>query len=145
MPQSSRRYFTLEEANRLLPEVRSIVEPMTELARDIHQRRERLNALTGYRGESFGPYRDELVAMLQELESDSRRLREYLIQLSDLGVEPKGVLDGIVDFPAQGPEGEVLLCWKLGEPEIQYFHDPHSGFAGRRPVSELFDREGKTG
>ncbi|GAB6164899.1 DUF2203 domain-containing protein [Thermostilla marina] len=145
MPQSSRRFFTLEEANRLLPEVRRLVEPMTELARDIHQRRQRLSDLTAYRGESFGPYRDELIAMLEELESDSRRLREYLIQLSDLGVEPKGVLEGIVDFPAKGPDGEILLCWKLGEPQIRYYHDPSSGFAGRRPVQELFDRGEEAG
>jgi hypothetical protein len=27
---------------------------------------------------------------------------------------------------------EVFLCWRLGEPEIQYWHDLEAGFAGRK-------------
>jgi len=28
----------------------------------------------------------------------------------------------------------VLLCWKLGEDEIRYWHGLEDGFAGRRPL-----------
>ena len=28
----------------------------------------------------------------------------------------------------------VLLCWKLGEKEIGFWHTPEDGFAGRKPL-----------
>jgi hypothetical protein len=31
----------------------------------------------------------------------------------------------------------VFLCWKLGEKKISFWHDLESGFAERRPISEL--------
>lgn len=136
-PLLPRRYFTVAEANELLPVLRPIVEAMSQLATDLIDRRERLHELNAYRGKSFGPYRDELIAMLEELETDARRLRDFVEQLASYGVETKGVVDGIVDFPFLTSEGEVLLCWKLGEPEVLFWHDTTAGFAGRRPVAEL--------
>jgi len=31
----------------------------------------------------------------------------------------------------------VLLCWKLGEDEIAFWHRVEDGFAGRRPIEEF--------
>ena len=32
-------------------------------------------------------------------------------------------------------EGEqILLCWKLGEDDIRYWHGADEGFAGRKPL-----------
>jgi hypothetical protein len=45
--------------------------------------------------------------------------------------------EGLVDFPALREGEEILLCWKLGEAEIAYWHDLEQGFAGRRPIDEL--------
>ena len=28
----------------------------------------------------------------------------------------------------------VFLCWKLGEPEIAYWHQVDAGFMGRQPI-----------
>jgi hypothetical protein len=51
-----------------------------------------------------------------------------------LGVEPKGG-DGLVDFPALWDGRLVYLCWKLGEPEVLYWHEIDAGFAGRQPLT----------
>ena len=29
----------------------------------------------------------------------------------------------------------VYLCWKLGEPEVLYWHDLEAGFQGRQPLT----------
>jgi hypothetical protein len=34
----------------------------------------------------------------------------------------------------------ILLCWKLGEKEIGYWHSIEEGFAGRRPIDSRFGR-----
>jgi hypothetical protein len=63
-------------------------------------------------------------------------LRESVTEIESLGAEVKGVMEGLVDFPSwrDGHE-EVVLCWKLGESEIGYYHELDVGFAGRKPVS----------
>jgi len=34
-----------------------------------------------------------------------------------------------------------LLCWKLGEKEIGYWHSIEDGFAGRKPLDARFGKE----
>ena len=41
---------------------------------------------------------------------------------------------GLVDFPSMREGAEVYLCWEEGEPEIEFWHEPEAGFAGRRPI-----------
>ncbi|HYJ70970.1 MAG TPA: DUF2203 family protein [Actinomycetota bacterium] len=44
---------------------------------------------------------------------------------------------GLVDFPARLEDGRgYLLCWVLGEPAVEWWHWPDTGFAGRRPLSD---------
>jgi hypothetical protein len=55
-------------------------------------------------------------------------------RLAELGIQVKDVDSGLVDFPARHPEtGEtVLLCWRLGEPTVAFWHGAEEGFAGRK-------------
>jgi hypothetical protein len=110
-----RRYFTVEQANAMLPLVRAIVRDLHELSPDI--------------------YSEEVTQVEQEIEKDSRRLREYVEELLKLGVEPKNGPEGLVDFPALVDGKEVYLCWKLGEPEVLFWHDIEAGFAGRQSLT----------
>jgi hypothetical protein len=34
---------------------------------------------------------------------------------------------------------EVLLCWRFGEEDIEFWHDVHSGFAGRQSIDGLVE------
>jgi hypothetical protein len=139
------RLFTIEQANAMLPLVRAITNDLSALAKDVVERRHRLALLTTGRDLKPGdPYSDELAQMETELERDAIRLQEYVDELRELGVEPKGAVEGLVDFPSQMDGRIVLLCWKLGESEVLYWHDLDSGFGGRQPltagaVSEGYD------
>ena len=53
----------------------------------------------------------------------------------ELGVEPKGAAEGLVDFPMMMDGRLVYLCWRVGEPEILYWHELEAGFAGRQPLT----------
>ena len=50
------------------------------------------------------------------------------------GALVKDLDEGLVDFPAQREGEEVLLCWRLGEDEISFWHGLEEGFSGRRPL-----------
>jgi hypothetical protein len=54
--------------------------------------------------------------------------------LGELGVQIKDPQTGLLDFPATRDGEDVLLCWRLGEESVEYWHDLTSGFAGRRQI-----------
>jgi hypothetical protein len=128
-----RKHFTIQEANASLPLVRAIVKDLTELAGEVVQRRDRLSSLPP-RGASGpnDPYREELVQIADELKKDSLRLREYVEELLELGVKPRSITQGLVDFPAVLDGRPVYLCWKLGEPEVLHWYDREASFGDRR-------------
>ena len=64
-------------------------------------------------------------------------LREQIEAIQDTGCVIKDIEIGLVNWPALHQGREVLLCWKYGEPEVAFWHELNTGFAGRRPVSEL--------
>ncbi|HWS54824.1 MAG TPA: DUF2203 domain-containing protein, partial [Pyrinomonadaceae bacterium] len=56
-------------------------------------------------------------------------------QLEELGVQLKDYERGLVDFPSLRDGKLVLLCWQWGEgDQIEWWHDPEAGFAGRQPL-----------
>jgi hypothetical protein len=130
------RLFTIEQANAMLPLVRAITTDLAGLAKDVVERRHRLALLTSGRDLKRGdPYSDELAQMEADLERDASRLQGYVDELRELGVEPKGAVEGLVDFPCRFDGRVVFLCWRLGEPEVLFWHDVDSGFAGRQPLT----------
>ncbi len=43
---------------------------------------------------------------------------------------------GLLDFPAQRGGRRVLLCWRVGEPTLEFWHEVEEGYAARRRVDE---------
>jgi hypothetical protein len=135
----SKRYFTVDEANARLPLVRAIVQDIVHLYEEVHERRERLARIRQIRGgqqEDDSPYADELRHSEAELDKDIARLEAYADELRSLGAELKDPVIGLVDFLTRMDGRDAYLCWKLGEEEIQYWHDLNSGFRGRQSLLE---------
>ena len=131
-----RRVFTPDQANATLPLVRAIVNDLVGLSRDLGERRQRLGLLlAGKAKKARDPYHEELVQIQRDMDKDMKRLKEYVEELRTLGVEPKSGSDGLVDFPAVLDGRKVYLCWKLGEPQVLFWHDLESGYSGRQPLT----------
>jgi hypothetical protein len=131
-----KKYFTIDEANAMLPLVRAIVKDLTDLSRDVYERRQRLTQLlAGRTHDKEDVYSEELAQIEEELEKDGQRLRDYVEELQRLGVEPKNGLEGLVDFPTLVDERPAYLCWKLGEAEVLFWHELEAGFAGRQSLT----------
>lgn len=130
------KLFTIEQANAMLPLVRAITTDLAQLGRDVLERRQRLALVAAGRHLKPGdPYADEVAQMQSELERDQQKLLDYVGELRELGVEPKGAIEGLVDFPSEQDGRIVYLCWRLGEPEVLFWHDLEAGFAGRQPLT----------
>ena len=65
----------------------------------------------------------------------SREIDRFEQELADLGIALKDRRLGLVDFPSELGGRQVWLCWRLGEPEVQFWHDLDAGFAGRQPLT----------
>ena len=129
------RLFTVHEANATLPLVSAITRDMVEVARDLVERRDRLQVLLAGRKLSPGnPYDDELAQMSEDLERDANRIREYVEELNQLGVETKNATDGLVDFPGILDGRHVYFCWQLGENEVSHWHEIGASYATRKPL-----------
>jgi hypothetical protein len=132
----AQRYFTADEANELLPEVRLAAEELVErrlAARAVAAKRAQLVTRIAGNGGDFDP--QEPRELEEDFERETAAVAEAVVQLERLGVIVKDADRGLVDFPALRESGEeVLLCWQVGEDEIAYWHGLEEGFAGRKPL-----------
>ena len=129
------RHFTPEEANAALAEVRPLVEEMVERRRAHAAALERQEELEGHiRGNGGGIPPATLAEAAAEIERIARELARIVDEIGEYGAEVKDLDEGLIDFPALRRGETVLLCWKLGEDEIRYWHGLEDGFAGRRPL-----------
>src|SRR5690348_13106143 len=123
--------FTLAEAQSLIPSVDRLLRKAVELKTEY--------AGAEHRVESYQKRILMMGGMVvdrgQALESRQRRdqtaaaLRAVLEEVQQLGCVVKDLDIGLVDFPTQFQGREVYLCWKLGEPAIEFWHGIDEGFA----------------
>jgi hypothetical protein len=133
--QPQPRLFTLAEAEALLPTVAPILEAIRDAGRE-------LRTVEGEIGTRLAPVRgnghhvDEgAVRRLRERAARAAAvLRRRAAELGALGVELKDPDTGLIDFRAERAGRVVYLCWRLGEPRIDWWHDLDTGFAGRQPL-----------
>jgi hypothetical protein len=129
------RHFTPEEANDALVEVRPLVEQMVAHRRAHSEALERQEELEGrIRGNGGGIPPAQLADAAAEVEREARSLAQVIDEIGERGAEVKDLDEGLIDFPALRGGETVLLCWKLGEDRIRYWHTVEDGFAGRRPL-----------
>jgi hypothetical protein len=67
-------------------------------------------------------------------------LSDEIDNVRALGGEVKDLDTGLVDFPGRRGSEEILLCWKLGEKHIGFWHPVDAGFSARRPIDEQIPR-----
>lgn len=124
--------FTVEQANRTLPLVVKIVEDV------VRQHRRWRDAILELDLAASAATTDENRARTEALEREvlalAREIDGYQRELEDLGIQLKDRRLGLVDFPSEMAGRRVLLCWRLGEPEVQFWHEVDAGYAARQPL-----------
>lgn len=122
------RYFTVQEANELLPELEPLVGELLERrARVVAMRKQLGDTLDDVQSDVGGPVQSQMVQDFMAIERLVHRIRSYGCILKDMN-------SGLLDFLSERDGREVYLCWRYGEPEVAYYHELHTGFSGRRPV-----------
>jgi hypothetical protein len=125
--------YTVDHATRTLPLVRKIVEDIVEQHRRSREAILELDLVASTARDDDPPDRAEVLK--RKVQSLARERDAYQRELDDLGILLTDPRLGLVDFPSEMNGRRVLLCWRLGEPEVQYWHEVDAGFAGRQPLT----------
>ena len=129
------RHFTPEEANAALAHVRPLVERLVAQRREHLDALERQEELEGrIRGNGGGIPPATLAETAAQVDRIARELAQTVDAIGEHGAEVKDLDEGLIDFPAFRSGETVLLCWRLGEDEIRYWHTVEEGFAGRQEL-----------
>ncbi len=137
------KVFTLSEAQTLLPVVEALLRRTQaagaragELEQEMQELSQRIFMLGGMHVNVAQAARRRA-----ERERAVQEARDTLAEMEEIGVQVKDLEKGLLDFPSLMEGREVLLCWKLGEKKIEYWHTAEDGFAGRKPLEARTEKE----
>jgi hypothetical protein len=129
------RTFTPDEANSLLDELRPRVELLVEHKRrldEADEARRGLQARIAGNGGDITP--SDVSEITERVEREAKAIGAIVEEIQRHGVQIKDLDIGLLDFPWRRDREVVLLCWRLGEDEIGYWHGMDEGYAGRKPL-----------
>ncbi len=142
----SNRTFTLDEAQALLPVLESLLHAAIDGKKLIESVDAEMQELA-HRVFLSGGLQVNILHMARrkaEREKAVQRVKDSLAEIDATGAQVKDLDVGLLDFPCEVEGQIVLLCWKLGEKGISYWHGVSEGFAGRKPVDEKIAKARRT-
>ncbi|MBC8134212.1 MAG: DUF2203 domain-containing protein [Deltaproteobacteria bacterium] len=150
----TRRQYTVAEVENLIPTLEGIFTQILQLRvglRGIERKLERAGVTIEVDEESEdemqvasrssqGPEAPDVRHARAVFRGFYEALSDGLEQIRTLGGEVKDLDMGLVDFPGRRGADDILLCWRLGEKRIEFWHPVDGGFANRRPLDEGISR-----
>jgi hypothetical protein len=139
------RFFDLDAANQTIPELRTILETLRDeraqliSLRDEFARQTALETTPGDAGAN-SQARERAVQRKRlrlRMQGVIDQMQAGVARIDELGVTLREIETGLVDFPALVSGRQVWLCWRLGEGDVEWWHELSDGFGGRRPLIEL--------
>ncbi|MEX2010781.1 MAG: DUF2203 domain-containing protein [Chloroflexota bacterium] len=143
------RFYDLDDANARLPELREILgalgDQRAELIRlrdQVLERQEAVEAGAGRAAETSGESAevasdDELRLIRLRMQGVIDQMQAGVARIDALGIALRDIESGLIDFPALVSGRQVCLCWRLGEGDVEWWHEMTSGFSGRQPLIDL--------
>jgi hypothetical protein len=134
------RFFTLRQAEQLLPEVETAIRKaiaakaeFAEAESDSQEFQRRVMLQGGVLVDH-----SKLLERKQRRDASARNLKDSVEKIQEYGCLVKDLDIGLIDFPTLFNGEEVYLCWKLGESGIRFWHGVQEGFRGRKAIDQEF-------
>ena len=124
MANQFKQHYTRDQARTLLPQIRQWLEQLSALRQKLSDCDQRLSRLLAGGNDVGGETVNRWVRVAAEVKATLAEFQRREIQIKDLD-------RGLIDFPAILDGQEVFLCWEQDEEDIEFWHDLHSGYAGR--------------
>ena len=155
------RFFDLDEANAAIPEVRSILESLRDQRTELIRLRDEVlargadearsaapaeaNARRGGSRPSEAPTEEtptnpidtDIRVLRLRMQGVIDRMQAGVVRIDELGITLREIESGLIDFPALASGRQIWLCWRLGEGDVEWWHELSEGFGGRRALADL--------
>ncbi len=147
------KYFSLQQARALLPQLKQMLQTAnSELAekqlglQEVNQRFHDCETAVDQADrdgdiERIRQAREKFQSVIAELANAQsqylQRFHFWISEIANTGVILRDIHAGLLDFPSMEAGFEYLLCWRMDEDDINYWHLADDGFAGRKPLSTL--------
>ena len=128
--------FSLEQANRMVAQLRPDLERLSAMKREFDQlgARAEILALAIAGAAADNPDAVELEQITERRESLAQHMLEGVRSVQRRGCLVKDLGRGLVDFYSLSGDRLIFLCWQLGESSVGHWHTLEGGFAGRQPL-----------
>jgi hypothetical protein len=135
---AKQKTFTLEEAQTLVPVLRSLIKRAMDDKGVIESVEKELLDLKHRILLSGGLFVDIPAVARRRAGRDKafQDIKDTLAEIDAIGVQVKDLDIGLLDFPCAVDDEIVLLCWKYGEEKIEFWHGMEEGFKGRKRIDE---------
>ena len=128
----SKKYFTIEEAEILLPKIEKILRRTIQLDKAIE-------LLSSIEIEVYDDYANlrRITKTNKQFHKLSYELYANIEKLEDMGCLIKDLDTGLMDFYYRFEGRDIFLCWKLGENGIKFWHEADTGYMGRKQILDI--------
>lgn len=126
--------FTVGEARAALPQLRTMIELLRDERASLLRLHPHINKARAKAEQNGGSPYGELYL------THAFNFAQALDEVERSGVLIKDFAAGLVDFPCEHEGRIVYLCWKLGEDDLEWWHEIEDGFAGRQPIEAICER-----
>lgn len=148
-------FYTIDAANARIPEVRELLLLLRDQRDELVRLRDRLlelrveEAADAAADEALGSDADALadgpseatpaeVARIRlRIQGVVDQMQASVARIDGWGITLRDIESGLIDFPALVTGRQVWLCWRLGEGDVDWWHELDVGFAGRRRLADL--------
>jgi hypothetical protein len=140
------RFYDIDEANATLPEVERILLDLRDQRAELIRLRDAVLQATGPDREAGAgrPATDQSGSVAADMRLMRLRMQGLIDQMQagvtrlvERDVTLREIETGLIDFPALANGRQIWLCWRLGEGEVEWWHELDDGFGGRRRLADL--------
>ena len=128
------RTFRLSEARAMLPRVDALLTAVQAAQREAADTQALILALRRAASGDGSSLQTDSGGLETKLRDLANSMREAVQEITEMGVQIKDLERGLVDWVGLREERKVYICWERGEPEIAFWHELDTGFAGRQPI-----------
>lgn len=130
------RLFTIQEANETIPWLKVCLYKLQDYRHQIFELEVEIDALELISEKPQEKYSPEISKKTNDYQELVKDFYQLVDDINKTGCVLKDVEQGLVDFYAHHHGRTVFLCWKMGEDQIDSWHEIDSGFASRQPLDQ---------
>lgn len=129
------RFYRLDEANERLAELRPMLQALRADRNTVAELQQKIRDARAHNGSA--EHAGEMAKLEREVRRVVGRMKRTVQQVDDWGVALRDIGTGLIDFPALANGRPIWLCWRLGEDDINWWHEADRGFDERRRLTEI--------